>query len=884
MASWSITITKPDSTTVFSPDPLAPVQVNDDVSWANETDDVHQIAIQGVTFTEPIQPFTPSTPAYLCQGNSGDVIPYNCVIPGHKEKGTIKIGVLLLCALLLGIVTPSARAQSSPAPIDCAPLIGKELKDPPEITKTGTFTKGTLVTAAANERMAFAVAKKSGPLLAADGKPDPTKIQCFQQWVRTYSKDAPLGSQAANAPVIDPLAGPTIRTRVGDLVELTFLNLIEPLRFPRADLGKCDETAKVVNGQVQQVYPGTDTYPDCFNESIVTNVHFHGTHTNPTSTGDNVFLLIKPSPRSESAERTPAVNAESVRVPFSAFFQRCEAELSTATNNTPKQWPRLWGQAPKAFRDWADDTVKSNSPALYAQNQNAIANGAWPQNYVGAVPYCFRLPTYTATTWPPPQPAVTTPHTHGAGSAEMDETQAPARPLVMGQAPGTHWYHAHKHGSTTINVSNGMTGVIIIEGASYDDAIKSKYPNGIKQHVLVVQQLGGLPHLERGAPGPDPYFSINGQLQPVIEMNAGEVQWWRIANTSSRGGVYFCPPTTSQCSATTLANSLTWKQIAQDGVQFNPTNYGAAWNNSAPFLLASGNRADLLVKAPDAAGTYPVVVYDTIDPRDRTAARNPVPLDLLYVKVSSTKANMTFYDTAPDMPLFLKDIAASEVRATRTLTFSTNASTDPATPPGTPGGPGLHQIDGKKFDGEVGAAVVLNQVEEWTVVNETYGRSATPTAPARPGIAHPFHIHINPFQIVEQFSPDATVNNDGVTPVYLMQAPGQPAPTPGPNQCVIDPLDPATWHPCANVPKPATIWWDVFPIPSGVRAVDAGGNPIIDPKTGLQALVPGHFKSRSRYVDYAGYYVLHCHILAHEDRGMMTVVYVTPLQPPFSHH
>jgi FtsP/CotA-like multicopper oxidase with cupredoxin domain len=40
----------------------------------------------------------------------------------------------------------------------------------------------------------------------------------------------------------------------------------------------------------------------------------------------------------------------------------------------------------------------------------------------------------------------------------------------------------------------------------------------------------------------------------------------------------------------------------------------------------------------------------------------------------------------------------------------------------------------------------------------------------------------------------------------------------------------------------------------------------------------------SRFVDYAGYYVIHCHILAHEDRGMMTVVYVTPLQPPFSHH
>jgi FtsP/CotA-like multicopper oxidase with cupredoxin domain len=47
--------------------------------------------------------------------------------------------------------------------------------------------------------------------------------------------------------------------------------------------------------------------------------------------------------------------------------------------------------------------------------------------------------------------------------------------------------------------------------------------------------------------------------------------------------------------------------------------------------------------------------------------------------------------------------------------------------------------------------------------------------------------------------------------------------------------------------------------------------------------VPGYFKMRSRFVDYAGQYVLHCHILAHEDRGMMTVVEVVPFTTPYSH-
>jgi FtsP/CotA-like multicopper oxidase with cupredoxin domain len=97
-------------------------------------------------------------------------------------------------------------------------------------------------------------------------------------------------------------------------------------------------------------------------------------------------------------------------------------------------------------------------------------------------------------------------------------------------------------------------------------------------------------------------------------------------------------------------------------------------------------------------------------------------------------------------------------------------------------------------------------------------------------------------------------------------------------------------------PRPR-IWWDVFPIPSGLLAtnaagasidkngsvlpVDANGN-VISPD--LQVIVPGYFKMRSRFVDYSGYYVIHCHILAHEDRGMMTVVEVTPLNPPFVHH
>ena len=68
------------------------------------------------------------------------------------------------------------------------------------------------------------------------------------------------------------------------------------------------------------------------------------------------------------------------------------------------------------------------------------------------------------------------------------------------------------------------------------------------------------------------------------------------------------------------------------------------------------------------------------------------------------------------------------------------------------------------------------------------------------------------------------------------------------------------------------IWWDVFPIPSA-RVVQVDENN--------QVQIPGYFKMRSRFVDYTGQYVIHCHILAHEDRGMMyTVSVARPNSPP----
>ena len=63
---------------------------------------------------------------------------------------------------------------------------------------------------------------------------------------------------------------------------------------------------------------------------------------------------------------------------------------------------------------------------------------------------------------------------------------------------------------------------------------------------------------------------------------------------------------------------------------------------------------------------------------------------------------------------------------------------------------------------------------------------------------------------------------------------------------------------------------------------DKKGWPTIFDSNGQPMVVPGYFKMRSRFVDFPGLYVLHCHILAHEDRGMMTIVEVQKVSPTTS--
>jgi FtsP/CotA-like multicopper oxidase with cupredoxin domain len=220
-----------------------------------------------------------------------------------------------------------------------------------------------------------------------------------------------------------------------------------------------------------------------------------------------------------------------------------------------------------------------------------------------------------------------------------------------------------------------------------------------------------------------------------------------------------------------------------------------------------------------------------------------------------TATQMGFLDKAPDLPEFISEDIKDELRhhnyTTRKFVFESKS----------PQLPVQHMINDTQFDAREGHArvtVLLDSVEEWTIENKT-------TLP----IDHPLHIHINPFQVVEVFDPNEKYvsKNDGqLRDRYV--TPGNPIVEPN-EQCLLDPSNEATWHQC-KPKKDKFVWHDVYAMPSARME---------------GKIIPGYFKMRSRFVDYPGLYVMHCHILIHEDRGMMFSVEVVKAKAtPVQHH
>jgi FtsP/CotA-like multicopper oxidase with cupredoxin domain len=455
------------------------------------------------------------------------------------------------------------------------------------------------------------------------------------------------------------------------------------------------------------------------------------------------------------------------------------------------------------------------------------------------------------------------------GAVAYGKFQYDVDPPPPTQAEGTHWYHPHKHGSVALQVANGMPGALIIEG-KFDDWLRGYYGGKLAEKILVLQQVSETVNLYGNVIAPP--FLVNGQVSPTVKMAPGEVQRWRFVNA------------TMQVAAQVSLNfpdNVKVKQIAMDGVRFSPENYASQPlfepRDPSLFTISPGNRADFLIEAPSAPGTYRVTHRLAGDSqvseaklekvRLRDAAQRKLEaarlgaakaegesseptLFTLVVEAPAAeapkKAAATGFPPAsqwPPMPWYLKDVP-TKTDDSFGLDFQMTAGPgDPTT---------LFKINGVQYNPDCSNITTrLGTTDTWTVENSSV-------------LAHPFHIHINPFQLFEQ----GTVINGQPVPFVKYASP------PWMDTLAL-PVVNSSWDVNAG-----PIWNndDAKAKCPGVCQNKNGGTwngnwattiPNKMSVCGCTYTGNGYVLFRHRYLEFTGEYVLHCHFLGHEDRGMM---------------
>jgi FtsP/CotA-like multicopper oxidase with cupredoxin domain len=341
-------------------------------------------------------------------------------------------------------------------------------------------------------------------------------------------------------------------------------------------------------------------------------------------------------------------------------------------------------------------------------------------------------------------------------SVEPDQRFAYSLKIPANHPPGTFWYHSHAHTLSEEQVFGGLSGLIIVQG------LQQRLPPDLRNIQDVAIALKDAQVVDDAIQTDDidsnaPTLRVVDDLHvPVQTIAPGEVQLWRLANIGA--DIWYDLQLEGQ----------RFTVIGEDG---NPV--WSVWT-ADDLLLPPGKRFDVLVTGPDAGEhTLKTLKYDQGD--------DTYPESDLVTLHSTGAAVQT-----PAMPASLTardEIADSEIVQKRTFTFSENEKTN------------QFFINKKEFDpNRVDVQPKLGTAEEWTLRNASDEQ-------------HPFHIHVNDFQVI-------SIN-------------GKP--------------------------------------------YDAHGLQDTVPLLPHQDVV-----IRTRFTDFTGKFVFHCHILNHEDNGMMAVVEVVP--------
>jgi FtsP/CotA-like multicopper oxidase with cupredoxin domain len=448
------------------------------------------------------------------------------------------------------------------------------------------------------------------------------------------------------------------------------------------------------------------------------------------------------------------------------------------------------------------------------------------------------------------------------------------------EPPGLYWYHPHVHGLAEAAVFGGASGALIVDG------INNVQPatGGLSERVIVIRDLpftdptlnqasfgvgnavdGGVPQRDLSVN----FVPLDSTFHPatstmtytpaVIHMQTGGQQFWRVCNCSSDA------PLDLQVRFDGVAQTI--QIVGIDAVPVNSQD-GTGPGQLIPvtrFRIPPASRVEFIVNAPpstvqlaqlvaqfiysgplgDTLPTRPLLTMQLVN-NDTEAADNRVPPS---TGVSTT--HQMFGGISSVTPALTRTIFFEEVEDGSF--FFINAS-GCVTASGAQCAIQPYKLD-TIFDNNNPPAIITTQgtVEKWIVQNH-----------AREN--HELHQHQVHFQVLSQDNFDLNC-----------------LPQPGTGNCNLNPQAPCkTCAPAINGQ-----FLDMIEIPycGGVAAgkdkngnftnpptppacVDANGNPS-PPYPQVQLLVD--FRGPT-----VGDFVFHCHILGHEDLGMMAIEHVRP--------
>src|SRR4051794_37060731 len=142
-----------------------------------------------------------------------------------------------------------------------------------------------------------------------------------------------------------------------------------------------------------------------------------------------------------------------------------------------------------------------------------------------------------------PVPQITNLHVHGfhvSPKSPSDDVFLDIAPgttfhyeyeIPANHPTGTYWYHPHRHEFVAHQIFSGMSGMIIMEGAL--DAVPGVA--GLRERSFVITQTaikdGKIESILKAGIGD--LLLVNGRRQPIVRIQPGETQRWRLLNAAS---------------------------------------------------------------------------------------------------------------------------------------------------------------------------------------------------------------------------------------------------------------------------------------------------------------------------------------------------------------